>query len=233
MVQITNGTIGYSRVKKDEDFGINRKGEASLSWSVEDGESPSQVKLHIEQIEQTVFDIAHRLLTKQFTAARAAEQKAGPEAGVKSGAVPPPAPATPTGPAPTNDKEKLAAEAGVGTDAREALEKKTAAQFGQNAKPPRAPKKSKEAPAPETPAPAAVIEDDDPLGLGIVVPEPAAEPVTDAELGSATVARNKAIQKPDAIRALIAEFAGAPPKQARDIPQDKRHAYLEKLKTLS
>jgi hypothetical protein len=228
-MNITNGTIGYSRVKKDEDFGINRKGEASLSFTFDEDETPDT-----SAVEQAVFDIAHRLLTKQFTAARAAELKTEPDAGPKVGeAVPPPVkPAAPSGSVPS-DKEKLAAEAGVGATAREALEKKTAAQFGQNAKPPRAPKKAKDAPAAAAPAPAPVAEDDDPLGLGIVVPEPPAEPVTDAELGSATVARNKAIQKPDAIRALIAEFAGAPPKQARDIPQDKRHAYLEKLKTLS
>jgi hypothetical protein len=228
-MNITNGTIGYSRVKKDEDFGINRKGEASLSFSFDDGEVADTSK-----IEQAVFDIAHRLLTKQFTAARAAELKAEPDAGPKvDKAVPPPAKsAAPSGSVPS-DKEKLAAEAGVGAAAREALEKKTAEQFGQGPKPPRAPRKAKDAPAPAAPATAAAVEDDDPLGLGIVVPEPVLEPVTDAELGSATVAKNKALQKPDAIRALIAEFAGKPPKQARDIPQEKRHAYLEKLKTLS
>jgi hypothetical protein len=221
MVQITNGTIGYSRVKKDDDFGINRKAEASLSWSAEEGESPAQIKLHIEQIEQAVFDIAHRLLTKQFTAARAAELKAEPAATADVAVSPPANPAPSTGSAPpVNDKERLA------------LEAKTVAQFGQNTKPPRAPRKPKDAPAAETLAPTPVIEDDDPLGLGIVVPEEKPEPVTDAELGSATVAQNKKIQKPDAIRALIAEFAGPPPKQARDIPQERRHAYLAKLKTL-
>jgi hypothetical protein len=222
-MNITNGTIGYSRVKKDEDFGINRRGEASLSFTFNDDET-----FDTSKIEQAVFDIAHRLLTKQFTAARAAELKAEPEAGVKLDAVSPPVPATPTGSAPVvNDKERLA------------LEAKTVAQFGQGPKPPRAPRKTKDAPAPEATTKAAVVSDndvildDDPLGLGIIVPEVKPEPVTDAELGSATVAQNKKIQKPDAIRALIAEFAGAPPKQARDIPQDKRHAYLEKLKTLT
>lgn len=232
MVRITNGTIGYSRVRKDEDFGINRKADASLSFTFEDGEIFSTA-----DIETQVFDIIHRLLAKQFTAARAAATKAEPVV-TDAPLVPPPvervpqagsAPPTPAGA--VNDKERLAAAAGV--DAKAALEAKTAAQFGQNAKPARAPRKTKDATAAATPAPAPVVEDDDPLGLGIVVPEAKVDPVTDAELGSATVAQNKKIQKPEAIRALIAEFAGPPPKQARDIPQEKRHAYLEKLKTLS
>ncbi len=224
MVQITNGTIGYSRVRKDEDFGINRKAEASLSFTFEDGEIFSTA-----DIETQVFDIAHRLLAKQFTAARAAT-KAEPTANAGVSEVPPPSAQSTIGSAPPNDKEKLAQAAGV--DAKAALEAKTAAQFGQNAKPPRAPRKPKDATVAATPAPAPVVEDDDPLGLGIVVPEAKVDPVTDAELGSATVAQNKKIQKPEAIRALIAKYAGAPPKQARDIPQEKRHAYLEELKTI-
>ncbi len=223
MVRITNGTIGYSRVRKDEDFGINRKGEASLSFTFEDGEIFSTA-----DIETQVFDIAHRLLAKQFTAARAAAPKAEPTANAGVSEVPPPSAQSTIGSAPPNDKEKLAQAAGV--DAKAELEAKTAAQFGQNAKPARAPRKAKDAAAPAT---TPVIEDDDPLGLGIVVPEAKLDPVTDAELGSATVAQNKRAQKPDAIRTLIAKYAGPPPKQARDIPQDKRHAYLEELKTIA
>jgi hypothetical protein len=60
-----------------------------------------------------------------------------------------------------------------------------------------------------------------------------AEPVTDAQLNQAAVAKATQTKNGGAIRQLGAKFGGGPaPKTLRDIPQEKRNAFLEELKKL-
>jgi hypothetical protein len=40
MVSITNGRVLFERVKKDEDYGINRKAAVDLSFTIEEGSAP-------------------------------------------------------------------------------------------------------------------------------------------------------------------------------------------------
>lgn len=55
--------------------------------------------------------------------------------------------------------------------------------------------------------------------------------VTDETLMNAITKKNAAIKNPPAIRALIGKYV-APPKQAREIPQEKRAAFLAELDAL-
>ena len=76
---------------------------------------------------------------------------------------------------------------------------------------------------------------DDVLGLGDAGDDglgdllgAAPQPVTDEELTSAITRKNAEIKNPQAIRGLIGKYV-APPKQARDIPAEVRHKFLEEL----
>lgn len=75
---------------------------------------------------------------------------------------------------------------------------------------------------------------DDVLGLGTEgdglddLLGAAPQPVTDEELTSAITRKNAEIKNPQAIRGLIGKYV-APPKQARDIPAEVRHKFLEEL----
>jgi hypothetical protein len=58
--------------------------------------------------------------------------------------------------------------------------------------------------------------------------------ITDLDLANAITKKNTDLGKPQAISALLVEFGGRPaPKQVRDIPQEKRLEFLEKLEALS
>ena len=61
---------------------------------------------------------------------------------------------------------------------------------------------------------------------------PALAPVSDAELNAAVQTKNKEIKDPVRIRSVVAEFNGGPGKVLADIPQEKRHEFLDKLKVL-
>jgi hypothetical protein len=71
--------------------------------------------------------------------------------------------------------------------------------------------------------PAGLLDD----GLGDLLGA-APQPVTDEELTGAITRKNAEIKNPQAIRGLIGKYV-APPKQARDIPADVRHKFLEEL----
>lgn len=61
----------------------------------------------------------------------------------------------------------------------------------------------------------------------------AAVEISDADLLSEIGKRNAVLKDPQAIRALVAEFSGGKvPFSAKEIPQDQRASFIEKLKTL-
>lgn len=124
------------------------------------------------------------------------------------------------------------------------------------------PKATRTKKAEPAPAPATNISDADELDLGSVSEEststsddlgledvddvnlddllgvetaPPAKVISDAELGSAAMARNEATKNAVAIRKLVAAFTegNAPTnRNARDIPQEKRQAFLDALKEI-
>ena len=57
-------------------------------------------------------------------------------------------------------------------------------------------------------------------------------PIDDAKLVEHIMHVQARIANGPAIRALIAEFAGAPPKRAPDVPQDRRKEFLVRLEKL-
>lgn len=70
------------------------------------------------------------------------------------------------------------------------------------------------------------LPDDPTVGAAVV-------PVTDAVLMEKIMQKNAALMKPAAIRALVATYAGPAPKTARDVPAEKRPAFLLELEALS
>lgn len=62
--------------------------------------------------------------------------------------------------------------------------------------------------------------------------ETAAAPVTDADLNAAVKARNAEIKAPVKIRELAAGYNGGPGHTLAEIPAEKRHEFLAKLKAL-
>lgn len=62
--------------------------------------------------------------------------------------------------------------------------------------------------------------------------EPAVAEITDKAVVDKIGQVNGKINNPIAIKKLVGEFAGQPPKTYRDIPQDKRAEFLKKLEAL-
>lgn len=64
--------------------------------------------------------------------------------------------------------------------------------------------------------------------------QPVTEEITDLDLANAITKKNASLGKPQEISALLAEYGGRPaPKQVRDIAQEQRAEFLEKLDKLS
>jgi hypothetical protein len=206
MAQITNGKFHYLRVIKDDDFGIKREFAAELSFAVGENESPDEI---MGFVAQKVVDIAHEKLRIRSGSA-AAEVQARP--GSPSPASPPPA-ADPV--LPKNDKEKLAAAAGL----------------TQAAPPVAAPVKPKKAPK-IAPAPEAAVEDDLSELFGETEPAKPARVVTDKEIIDAVNKKNGILKDPPKLVALKEEFVGKLPKQLRDIPAERREEFLKRLEDL-
>lgn len=207
MAQITGGKFHYLRVVKDDDFGIKREFAAELTFGVGENESPDEI---IGFVAQKVVDIAHEKLRIRSGSA-AAEVQARP--GSPSPASPPPA-ADPV--SPKNDKEKLAAAAGLTTLAVVAP----------------APVKPKKAPK-IAPVAEAAVEDDDLSELfGETEPAKPARVVTDKEIIDAVNKKNGILKDPPKLVALKEEFVGKLPKQLRDIPAERREEFLQRLEAL-
>lgn len=84
----------------------------------------------------------------------------------------------------------------------------------------------------DTPVPQETAAVEDPAGLDDLLGEEAPKEITDKEVVSAITQRQAVINNGPLIRTLVAEFAGPPPNGSRDIPQDKRAAFLTKLAEL-
>jgi hypothetical protein len=59
-----------------------------------------------------------------------------------------------------------------------------------------------------------------------------AAPISDVKLVEHITHINAKVKNALAVRAIIAQFAGPPPKRSSDIPQDKRAAFLDMLNAL-
>lgn len=213
MAQVTSGVVEYSRVRKDDDYGIKREAKVSLSFTVDEGEDHLTV---LALLGANAVERVHGMIQIRV-----------PEGVVSSGASVAPsavAPATPSGP-----KEAAAAALNAAETKPETPTKpKRPPKTQQPATPAADAILGAETPAPATPAPAA--SDD---GLGDLLGAVEVKPVTDQELGAFITRRNAVLKKPEAIRALIAKYAGPVPKQARDIPQEKRQDFLKELDALT
>lgn len=221
MGQITNGTVGYERVVKDADYGVNRKASASLSFTFADGEDTRTVTAYVSQ---EVIRIAHGILSGKPSAKETAETaKVG---SMGSPPAPSPEPAVSAALKQT-DKDKLAEAAGVPASAAPSSEKK-------RGRPPSAKveEAKSEDPLSELNGPtAASPEPSDDLSQ-LLDAEPKPEPIKDAELGEAV--RRKMANMPAAgagIKKLIYEYV-TPPKTIVAIPAEKRQEFLDKLKDL-
>lgn len=79
-----------------------------------------------------------------------------------------------------------------------------------------------------------VVEED---SLDDLLGAQAPVPITDAELAKAAQNKNAQMKASDPnfsvkIRALVVEYAGAPPKKITDVPVSKRQEFLDKLRDL-
>jgi hypothetical protein len=203
MAQITGGKYSYTRVVKDDDYGIKREFSAELTFNV--GEDDPVGDIGVE-IAQRVVDITHEKL--RIKSATASVPAAASEI-VKTGSPSPVGP-SPAAAVPVNDKEKLAAEAVA------------------RATP--APTKPKRAPKAEA-APVPVVEDDLSELFGETAAP--ARVITDKDLMEAVTKKNATLKDPPKIVALRIKYVGQLPKQMRDIPQEKREEFLKELDALS
>lgn len=211
MAQITGGKIYYSQTRQAAQF-EPKKAEVELSFIVGEGEK-------FEDIAKLAEDFAINKVQEMIGAIAAPAVRA-----VKL-VTPKPAVDTTT-PPPANSKEAYAA--------KEANVKKDAAAAPKTSVPKAGPKADKPAisTGEERVDPADVgTSDDDLLGVVETVTIPAAKTITDQDISSAITKVNQVINNPVALRALVATFVD-PPKGSRDIPQEQRQAFLDKLNAM-
>lgn len=126
----------------------------------------------------------------------------------------------------TAPKAETAAPAAAGKEAVAAKEAAKAKKAAEKAE-------TKRAEAPKKPAAADEVPDEEELPAaagGVEDIEDEVVAITDATLADAIAKKNQEVQNPQAIRVLIAEFAGnEPPVHSRKIPADKRQEFLNKL----
>ncbi len=202
-VMITGGVVSVEDgVKKNEEYTPPRKVRVELRFDVAEGADHDAA---IEQVVQTAQ--AHVAKALGMEAAAPAKQTRARKALDKTVA--------------EQHEENMAAAAKSSQATAKVLsdKEKLAAAAGLIPAEP--------AVKPE-PDPAAIEEDP----LADLMGEKAPEPVTDAELNAAIQAKNKEIKDPVRIRGVIAEYNGGPGKVLADIPADKRHEFLEKIKAL-
>lgn len=206
MSQITNGSATFSRTVKTGEF-ENKKAEARLDFTVGDGED------YVE-----VFDRAAKGARLQVHAMLGIADKVKEEK--------PAAPATPTA---TNDKTKLAEAVTGGKPGEVVTEGKPAAEKKQRgAKPPKPADAGVDV---VTEQPKAADTDEDIFGP--TTPATPARTIADQELSEVCREKNKEINDTVAIRGVMAQFGGGPPPlQLRNIPQEKRQAFIDAVKAL-
>lgn len=202
---IQSGKVSYGRVKKDDDYGINRNVVVELTFSVEGGGAQRELDAAGAMAQMKVEEMLGIAPTRTAviqTEASGGGAKAALAAAITGEPVPV---KPPRAPRQTKPKETPAASADAASMDDEVVD----AMF----------------PDPKTPASAAaeVVEED----WAAAAPE-----VTDVDLSTACNRTAKALSDNVPIRHLIAEFAGPPPKQLREIPQNLRAQFVARLDKL-
>jgi len=215
MPQITAGYILYSEQAQPGTFG-SPKGEARFDFGVEEGADYTEIATLAAKEARTYV---RKLI--------GLEKKA-------------PTPAGAVAPASTSQGSPPAqAQVGVtvpaSTSVEGAKEAAAAAMNAADAKPRRGRPPAAEKPVEVSkPATAAPIEDWEQAAAA--APAELVKQVTDSELTDAASRKYKALGQGDEtsakIRALSKEYHGGPPKQLKDIPQEKRAEFLSRLEKL-
>ena len=224
-MKITDLKIVYGDGVKKEEFGAIKKAEAHLSAVLDDVDDAATM---IEHVARLAIGQVNKMIGKAVTAAEGKLDIVTPSADEK----------------PVNDKAKIAEKEAADAKAEKAevVDKK---KPGKEAK---ADKKADAAAVVEEPAtedPAAVedtstdasaVTDDDAGEVNFDLPEvtDTSTEITDADLNSHVQKKNAEIANPTAIRELIATYKTDPKKafQLREIPQEKRQEFLDKLAEL-
>ncbi len=211
MAQITSGSITYGRTVQPAQY-ESKKAEATFAFAVGEGESYEEI---VAEAMALATGKVHEMVG--LNAAKVTADAVAP----KSRMGRPPNPANAARQPVVNEKEiaaaKMAAEAAAKKAAPVAdeLDDTPAISTGAERVDP-------------AQAQAELNDDlDDILGAAEEV-----KPITDKDLTDQVTRVNAKIKNATAIRQLVAKFAGAPPKQMKDIPQNKRAEFLEALNGL-
>ena len=195
-MSINSGTVLFSRVKKDDDYGINRRADVTLSFTVETGaqrELDAASEIAIAKVNEMLGTRPASTAVVVTDTSTKPSDKANMAAAITGEPAPAKPPRAPRTPKPT------AAPADAAS-----MEEPAAAK-------------------PAEPAAAEVVEED----WSAAAPE-----ITDVDLSTACNRTAKALSDNVPIRHLIAEFAGPPPKQLREIPQNLRGQFVARLDKL-
>lgn len=218
MAQVTGGKIFYSQTRQAAQF-EPKKAEVELSFVVGEGES-------YEQIAKVAEDFAIAKVQEMIGA------KAAPAPKTVQAA--PPKPAVDAAPKASKDVDTTPV---AGKEAYAAAQKASVPAAGKKT-PPKAAAKVEEKPQistqPENRADPddmsdVATSDDDILGSAVVVEVPTT--ISDQDLTSAITKVNQKLNNTVIIRQLVATFV-QPPKGSRDIPQEQRAEFIEKLNGL-
>jgi hypothetical protein len=210
MGQITHGVVKYSRTLNLGDYN-SKKADVEIGFQVAEGESHDKM---LNLASSIAVNKAEEILTGK--AAPAAAASVGPVGGGNAVMS-------------DDDKKRLAAaDAAAKKKAKE--DAAAAAKTAKAAKaPPAVDDDFGDEPTGTGAAPAAGDEDlNDLLGDDVTATAP---PVTDKDLLEAVQKKNGEIKSAPAIRNLLGKYVAAP-GQLKDIPAEKRAAFLAELKTL-
>lgn len=213
MVQITNGRISYGQTVKTGEW-ENKKGEVELSFSVAEG---TDADAAIKQVQTQCRAHLHTMLGLAFSEQHAHLEGPGNPAGSAAGTKPAAAPKAPKAP---KAAAKNAADASIIDDLTA-----TGAAAGQAGE-------GTAAHADDAGQASAAGEEnlDDLLG-GTITDAP--KEITDKELNDATQACQARAKNGAAVRKALNDLGvKTPPGRIIDLPQDKRQAYLDKLKAI-
>lgn len=224
MVQVTHGKVSYGRTIKTGDF-ESKRADVELAFSVEEGASMTSAGKAVAEIEllciKRVFEILgqkddERNINKAAKTLGAATEDENEEQREARSEV-----RKTLLPAKATKMPKAAAKA----DAADVVEEPLPAFLESE--------KEKLKPTAKAVDAAEVVEEeveDDDLGDLLGTDEP--KEITDKEVNEATARCQQENKNGVAIKKILAEFGVKAPARAIDMAQDKRAAYLEKLKTV-
>jgi hypothetical protein len=216
---ITNGVVTYGRQVKPADY-ENIKAEVSLSFALAEGTSREAANSYTNNVANRAMAQVHAMLNLPFKAVGGAVEVT--ETAVMNGVI-----VETAGPVEAAAKAEKAKRA---TKPKE-TPKADPAAIEEDPLPLPEPEPTK--PAATVKADPAAIEDLPSGGLDEFAPLPPAAVVelTDEVIISAMTRTNARVKNPVAIRQIVGSFV-AFPKQARDIPQAQRQAFLDQLAAL-